>query len=280
MNEAKIDLLLDPHTPKLCRRCGECKPYSGFYKDKTQPDGLQKYCVSCRRDMKGITRRIALNMENQAAMEADKAKIARREARQKAIWEAIRAPIDDAWCERHREWQNEKRRESQSARYKVNPEIFKAKNRRWIARHPEKAKEWAMKWAKNNPQKIRDKRARYLKGKADCALFKLAKRIRGTTRSAFIRKKLRKNNLTIEMVGCTWDFLKAHIEKQFTKGMGWHNMKDWHIDHLVPLSSAMDEAELIRLAHFSNLRPMWAAENMAKGDKIITCQPELTLKMV
>lgn len=79
------------------------------------------------------------------------------------------------------------------------------------------------------------------------------------------------------MVGCSWLFLKRHIEKQFSKGMGWNNYGDWHIDHVIPLSSAKSVAELIGLSHFSNLQPMWAIENLSKGAKIIDCQPELLL---
>ncbi len=81
------------------------------------------------------------------------------------------------------------------------------------------------------------------------------------------------------MLGCDWHHLKAHIEKQFVRGMGWHNMSKWHIDHIVPLASARNEKELMMLAHFSNLRPLWVEENLKKGDLIITCQPELTLTL-
>jgi hypothetical protein len=81
------------------------------------------------------------------------------------------------------------------------------------------------------------------------------------------------------MLGCSFEVFKAHLQKQFTKGMGWHNMSKWHIDHIVPLASAKTESELIALAHFSNLRPMWAADNMSKHAKIVTCQPELTLSI-
>jgi hypothetical protein len=78
-----------------------------------------------------------------------------------------------------------------------------------------------------------------------------------------------KTNKTFEIVGCTPEFLKEHLEKQFTDGMTWENRNKWHIDHIVPLSSAKTEDELYKLCHYTNLQPLWAEENMKKSNKII-----------
>jgi hypothetical protein len=56
------------------------------------------------------------------------------------------------------------------------------------------------------------------------------------------------------------------ITRDFAKGMTWDNRVDWHIDHIMPISSAKTEADVLRLHHFTNLRPLWAHENAAKGD--------------
>lgn len=72
-----------------------------------------------------------------------------------------------------------------------------------------------------------------------------------------------------------WNFLelREHIEKQFTPGMGWHNMAKWHIDHIVPLSSfeitGPDCPNLRRAWALTNLRPLWAVENIQKRDKAV-----------
>ena len=42
-----------------------------------------------------------------------------------------------------------------------------------------------------------------------------------------------------------------------------------HVDHIIPLASANTETELIGLCHFRNLQPLWAADNLAKGCKIL-----------
>lgn len=67
------------------------------------------------------------------------------------------------------------------------------------------------------------------------------------------------------MIGCTWEQFRAHIERQFTKGMTWENRGLWNIDHIVPISSATTPEEAEQLSHFTNLRPLWAGANCEKG---------------
>ena len=72
-----------------------------------------------------------------------------------------------------------------------------------------------------------------------------------------------------DLLGYSADDLKAHIERQFLPGMNWSNIRDWHIDHIVPVSSfefdSLDDPELRACFALSNLRPMWARENMSKN---------------
>lgn len=72
-------------------------------------------------------------------------------------------------------------------------------------------------------------------------------------------------------MGCSSEFLKEYLEKQFTEKMSWenHGFYGWHIDHIVPLSSAKTEEEVYKLCHYTNLQPLWAEDNLKKGDKIL-----------
>ena len=53
--------------------------------------------------------------------------------------------------------------------------------------------------------------------------------------------------------------------------MNWenHGKYGWHIDHIIPLSSAKNEDELKKLCYYKNLQPLWALENILKKDKLI-----------
>ena len=74
-----------------------------------------------------------------------------------------------------------------------------------------------------------------------------------------------KRSATFQLLGYTPADLVKHIEKNFIDGMSWDNRKQWHIDHIKPISSAKTEADVIRLNQLSNLRPLWARDNMSKG---------------
>lgn len=82
-------------------------------------------------------------------------------------------------------------------------------------------------------------------------------------RVKFISKKSR----TMQIIGCSLDEFKFHIERQFCNGMTWDNRSEWHIDHIVPLATAKTEQDVIALNHFSNLRPLWAKDNLQKSSK-------------
>jgi hypothetical protein len=90
-------------------------------------------------------------------------------------------------------------------------------------------------------------------------------------RIGFYLKKntVTKRNNTFKIVGCTPQELKIYLEQKFIDNMSWENQGKWHIDHIIPLSSAKTEEELYNLCHFTNLQPMWAEENLRKGSKII-----------
>lgn len=76
-----------------------------------------------------------------------------------------------------------------------------------------------------------------------------------------------KTSPTFEQLGYTAEQFVSHIERQFLKGMGWHNMSEWQIDHIIPVKEAKTEADVVALNQLSNLRPLWADENNRKKAK-------------
>jgi len=100
--------------------------------------------------------------------------------------------------------------------------------------------------------------------------FKLKELVRGRVRQFLKLNKICKTNRTFEIVGCSQEFLKEHIEKQFTEGMSWDLIGEHiHIDHIIPLSSANTEEEVYKLCHYTNLQPLWAKDNLRKYNKIL-----------
>lgn len=80
-----------------------------------------------------------------------------------------------------------------------------------------------------------------------------------------------KGGSSIEDLGCSIEELKTHLESKFQEGMTWdnHTKDGWHIDHIIPLSSfdLTIPEELKKACHYTNLQPLWAKDNLSKGNK-------------
>lgn len=76
-----------------------------------------------------------------------------------------------------------------------------------------------------------------------------------------------KKGSAVELLGCSVEDAMMHIEALFEPGMSWDNWGEWHIDHIRPLASFDLEkaAQLAEACHYTNLRPLWKADNLRKG---------------
>jgi hypothetical protein len=99
-------------------------------------------------------------------------------------------------------------------------------------------------------------------------LYVATQSAKGIVLGSLRRKGYTRKSKTCEILGCSYAEFKLHIEAQFADGMGWHNRSLWHIDHHIPLASAKNEEDVIRLTHHTNLKPMWSIDNIKKSDKI------------
>jgi hypothetical protein len=85
-----------------------------------------------------------------------------------------------------------------------------------------------------------------------------------------------KSKRTRELLGCHQDDFKIYIEKLFLTGMSWENYGNWHVDHIIPCDSfdLSTEENQRKCFHYKNLQPLWAADNLSKGCKIILPTPQ------
>lgn len=96
--------------------------------------------------------------------------------------------------------------------------------------------------------------------------FKLRCYLRNRMYSAL--KGICKSKRTIDLLGCSIDFLKQHLELKFKPGMFWQNYGKWHIDHKRPCASfdLSKPEEQCKCFNYTNLQPLWAEENLSKND--------------
>lgn len=156
-----------------------------------------------------------------------------------------------------------------------NPEYYKI----WYDKTRKERNEYRSKYYEINKEKIKQKNKLYIdkhrvyrkKKYNEDILFKLRHKLSSRLRDLLNLKSYKKNKSINEVIGCSPEFLKHYLEEKFTEGMTWenHGFYGWHIDHIIPLSSAKSEDEIYKLCHYTNLQPLWSTDNLVKGNKII-----------
>jgi len=150
----------------------------------------------------------------------------------------------------------------------ANPDKIKANDKAYYEANIDKKKARHKAWRVANPDKI--KAYNNTRIKIDIQ-YKLSRRLRSRLYKALQGNY--KNGSAVRDLGCSIDELKMHLESKFQSGMSWDNWSfdGWHIDHIKPLASfdLSDRAQLLLACHYTNLQPLWAIDNLSKGDSII-----------
>lgn len=172
---------------------------------------------------------------------------------------------------KYRTENKEKRSETIKKYYENNKEKELVRFKQYRIDYKIKRQETVKKYYEENKKIINSKQVKLNKFYYNNNnLYKLKHICRGRIIGFLKKTNISKKGSTFEMIGCTPQFLKEYIEKQFTEGMSWELMgQHIHIDHIIPLSSAEDEDGVYKLCHYTNLQPLWAFDNLSKGSKII-----------
>ena len=76
----------------------------------------------------------------------------------------------------------------------------------------------------------------------------------------------------MELIGCSVSKLMKHLEGKFQDGMTWETrgVHGWHVDHIIPCKvfDLTDPEQQKQCFHYTNLQPLWAEDNLKKGDKV------------
>ena len=105
------------------------------------------------------------------------------------------------------------------------------------------------------------------KRREEDVIFAIITRVRSRLRVA-LKGIGKKSKRTHAILGISHEGFAAHIESQFLPGMSWENRDQWHLDHIVPLALAETEWDVYLLNHYTNLRPLWGADNLAKSASV------------
>jgi hypothetical protein len=165
-----------------------------------------------------------------------------------------------------------------SGKYKEYNKLYREKYRDeliqyckdWRIENEDKVKKQRKKHYQENKEEIVKKNYEYCKYKTSTdSLYKLRRGIRALILVSFRNQFTTKAKKTIEILGCSFEEFKLHLESQFDDKMNWENQGTyWHMDHIIPISSAQTEEDVYRLNHYTNFQPLYWEDNLKKSNKI------------
>lgn len=184
---------------------------------------------------------------------------------------------------------------AKATKTRLGKDHLKASRRSWYEANRDRESESAKRWLAANPDAKSRYNARYRKKHAE----KLTEYFRSPEHLARVRQRQRaryasdlnyhimmclrsamtqavrlyghgKRGRSTTLLGCPIEHVIKHLESQFVPGMSWDNHGEWHIDHRRPCASfdLTDPAQQRECFHFSNLQPLWKAENISKGARL------------
>lgn len=150
----------------------------------------------------------------------------------------------------YRKANRKKRNAEKKTWYEANKDHKLAKDKQYREEDPERHRKIQNTyWKKRYKEDIQYKLRKILRASLRRGIFESAKSI-------------------LDLIDCTIEEMKLHIESQFTPEMTWINHgKIWHIDHIKPLC-AFDltrEDEIREATKRANLRPLLIMENLKKS---------------
>jgi hypothetical protein len=151
-----------------------------------------------------------------------------------------------------------------------NKEKLKDYIKNWRIENVDKFKSGQKKYYQENKELVIRRNYEYCKYKTSTdSLYKLRRGIRALILVSFRNQFTTKSKKTIEILGCSFEEFKLHLESKFDDKMNWENQGTyWHMDHIIPISSAITEEDVYRLNHYTNFQPLYWEDNLKKSNKI------------
>lgn len=197
--------------------------------------------------------------------------------------------------------ENKEKKKKYNKKYKQeNKQSILEYNQNWIRNNPEKYRDTKRKlyneymqseeyklerseyqklYREKNKDKLQEYHNNYVSNrKKTDNIFMLREYYKGMISSCFRNFGIKKSTKTNNIIGCSYDEFVIYLESKFEPWMNWDNRGlyngevnfGWDIDHIIPLSSAETEEDLIKLNHYTNLQPLCSFVNrVIKRDKLL-----------
>lgn len=260
---------------KICIKCGVLKELSDYEKYSGCSNGYRNQCKLCRK-----------------------------ESRKKAIYDNIDISIIKVCskCNEEKQLSDFVTNKNQSSGYRTyckecanigsrkswhkvkneNVEKFKLRRKKYKEKYKlkeenrQKEKERYRTYGSKEETKQKRRKSfnkRYYSN--EILRFKL--KIKSMINRTFKELGFNRKEQTEFILGCKYEEFKIYIESKFEEWMSWdkHGLytgnynETWQIDHIIPISNATTEEEIIKLNHYTNLRPLCSRKNLEKSNQFV-----------
>jgi hypothetical protein len=222
---------------KKCSNCEKTMISDEFFRDRTSKDGLNIYCKACTK----------IKHQKSYQKHKEKIKIDGKKYREKNKEKIFKR--QQLYYQKNKSRIQEYKRE-----YRIkNIEKIEAKRKIYNSTHKEHIKKYFRNRRKNNLD------------------YRILNNLRGRLYYALKSQGSMKIMSTIDLVGCSVDELKLHIQKQFKNKMTFDNygigLNKWSIDHIIPCAyfDLTKTEEQKKCFHYTNLMPLWNRDNFKKN---------------
>ena len=231
--------------------------------NKPEPKEGFKYCPLCKRELSLDSFYKQSNKKNGITSQCKECiKAKQKEVRQTADGKKKHRIKNQQW-------------------YIQNKDRHRQYSKNYIQRHPESRKKSLQKYYENHKGQIQEYAKSYLpKHSASCRkyyakmqkdpVFNMIFRIRSLVYGSFKNIGNAKSKKTIEIIGMQPQEFHDYLLNTFKEiyGRDWDGEEEVNIDHIIPISTAKTEEDVLRLNHYTNLRLITKEDNLKKGKKI------------
>jgi hypothetical protein len=147
---------------------------------------------------------------------------------------------------------------------------YRKKTKEWVEANKDNRQKYYKQYCEDKKEEINKVKREYKSNRKKVdILYKTTTSIRNLISWSLKKKNFSKKSKTYEILGCTFEEFKNHIEKQFLPWMNWNNYGlyngefnfGWDLDHTIPIKSAKTEEEVIKLNHYTNFQPLCSKTN-------------------
>lgn len=175
------------------------------------------------------------------------------------------------YSKKYREEHKELYKELDRKSYLKNKEKIKKRHKEYREKNKEKIAKIQKEYYEKYKEKIKKKNNHYTtERRKNDDLYRLKSNIRGMIYTSFYRKKFYKKERTEKILGCSMEFFISYLLNTYKNiyGIEWDGKEKVHIDHIIPLKTANNRNEVIKLCKYDNLQLLKQKDNLKKSGNL------------